>query len=95
MGRWALLVIILAGCAKHATDEVDRARCERLRGHLVDLRVAELGELHVDVAKHRAALQQALGDDFVSTCLASVTSEQMKCALAAGDSASASSCTSK
>jgi len=74
---------------------VDRARCEQLRRHLVDLRLADLGTLEVDVAAHRTAIENALGDAFVTSCQQSITVVQMTCALAAKNSALASTCTSR
>lgn len=46
----------------------------------------------IDVAPHRAALKQALGEQFESNCLKSVTVDQLKCALAAKSSGAVTEC---
>jgi hypothetical protein len=92
------MVLWLVSCASH-DDVVDAEKCARLRAHVVDVRVADLGKLKdqagapVDVAAHRAALERSLGDGFVAECLRTVTATQMKCALAANSSESAAACT--
>ncbi|HEX5076058.1 MAG TPA: hypothetical protein VFW03_22785, partial [Gemmatimonadaceae bacterium] len=42
------------------------AACQRLRDHVVDVRVAEI---HQDREAHRTALRTALGARFVTECL--------------------------
>ena len=46
----------------------------------------------IDVAPHRAALNQALGERFASNCLETVTTDQLKCALAANSSDAVTEC---
>ena len=101
--QWGSVLLCCAlglglGCASH--DEVDRAKCERFRDHMIDLRLEQnsgakdsLGQ-PIDLAPHRAALKQALGDGFLASCEKTLTPKQLECALAAKDSAAASSCTS-
>jgi hypothetical protein len=80
----------LAGCTSSEDGAAaSRKRCVTLRDHLVELRLQGAG---VDeVAAHRAAMQQALGDRFVEQCMA-LPPKQIACALAAKDTASATSC---
>lgn len=47
-----------------------------------------------EVAGHRAAMQQALGDSYIANCMKSVTSRQLTCALAANDATSMTACLS-
>ena len=96
--RVSLLLGLVVGCTSH--DEVERTKCERLRDHVVDLRLEQnagakdsLGQ-PIDLAPHRAALKQALGGEFVASCEKTLTPKQLECALAAKDSAAASACTS-
>jgi hypothetical protein len=86
-----LFGVWLLGCASSKDDDdVDKARCGELREHLIDLRLK--GMTDADVAAHRTALQQAMGDDFIASCQRSVTSSQMKCTLGAVDSEAAEAC---
>ncbi len=45
-----------------------------------------------EVANHRAALQQALGEPYIANCVKNVASRQLTCALAASDAASLTAC---
>jgi hypothetical protein len=54
------------GCTSDAGDaERSTTACERLRNHVVDLRVSEI---HQDQEAHRTALRRALGSSFVAQC---------------------------
>ena len=46
-----------------------------------------------EIAAHRRALSQALGEGFVSSCEKTLSQHQIDCALAATDSAAAAGCT--
>jgi hypothetical protein len=46
-----------------------------------------------EIEAHRRALSQALGNDFVSSCEATLSPHQIDCALAATDSSAAARCT--
>jgi hypothetical protein len=46
------------------------------------------------VEAHHAAMKQALGKDFVASCQQTLSAAQVKCVLAANDSAAASACSS-
>jgi hypothetical protein len=64
------LTFALAGAAFGCTADVDDAErgttaCERLRDHVIDLRVSEIQQ---DREAHRTALRRALGRDFVAQC---------------------------
>jgi len=53
--RWVAVSVvwIAAACASHADDDsVDRAKCERLRDHLVDLRLAGLAHPQRSTTSH-------------------------------------------
>jgi len=87
---WVLLAVV-AGCADHGT--VDREGCARLRDHVVDLRVADAAsELGTDVAQHRRALNQALGEDFIASCVRSMSYEQLECSLKLSSLADSGNC---
>jgi hypothetical protein len=93
-GRVMVAVLLVFGaCASR--DEDGRAptkKCEQLRDHLVDLRLADAAG--VDREAHRKVMRQAMGDEFIASCTSSLSSAQVKCALAAGDLKSAESCSS-
>ena len=105
---------MLVACTDHGDIAESKERlCERLRDHVIDLRVsqsvaptpsaqefARIGEKRPaqqqlnDSDRHRAAMKQALGEEYVSTCAATLTSEQVVCSLNANDTASIVSCQS-
>lgn len=89
----AVVAIVLCACSggdDEATAASRQARCERLRDHVIDLRLASA--TNVDVAAHRQAMRQALGDDFVTACTGTMTEAQVDCALAAADSDAVTAC---
>ena len=45
-----------------------------------------------DIDGHRVALKQALGREYIDSCLANLTQEQLDCSLTAKDSAGITSC---
>src|SRR5262249_29946259 len=88
MGRWrclrALALVLVVGCtASHDDDPASRDACERLRSHIIDVRLAGMTE--VDVAAHRAAFESSLGDAFIESCGRALTVRQARCALEASD----------
>lgn len=88
---WAsALALYLSGCSDTHSIEVDREHCEKLRDHMIDLRVAS-ATAGVDVKAHRAAMEEALGDQFVDSCELLSPSE-LECSLHARDLASAAAC---
>lgn len=88
-----MFVFALASASCGSGDETEAAtarQCEQLREHLVELR---LQGANIDVAAHRAAIKQSLGENFVDTCTAQMTRDQVRCALAASDAPDALECT--
>jgi hypothetical protein len=85
-----VLLGVVAACSSASDVEVDREHCTKLREHLVDLRLQ--GATGVDVQAHRTAMREALGDRFVDTCQAQLTSDELQCSLRARDLASAVAC---
>lgn len=91
MYRIAFVVVALAACGRDTDDNaVSEQRCERLRDHVVDVRLASA--TGVEREPHRRAMRQALGKDFVSSCVGSLTDAQVQCALKAPDSAAIAAC---
>lgn len=97
--RWSIVVRVLAGallavaCSSSSGIEVDRKHCERLRDHLVDLRLDSVPK-DVDVKAHRAAMKQALGEKFIEGCMDHATVSDLECGLKASDLATATACKS-
>jgi len=92
----ALLSLGGLGCGATVDDPVTEARqrCTDLRDHVVDLRLKDIADPAVDVAAHRAAMTQALGDHFVDSCLKDLSEKQMNCVLTASDTQSVTDCSS-
>lgn len=90
----------MIACSSNSENDVDRRKCEQFRDHVLDVQLAGIDKTTdshggtVDVDAHRAAMKQALGEDFVATCQKKLTAAQLKCALAATDSAAVSGCAS-
>jgi hypothetical protein len=116
---WIGIALALASCSStQDPDEAARKRCEQLSDHLIDLRLADVGQDRtiplprirmpppgsldrpvidvppppVDLAAHRAAMEQALGARFVGTCTSKMTVELVHCALEAKTSAAVAAC---
>ena len=91
---FVVIAIVVSGCTASAEDQAVGARqhCVDLRDHLVDIRLKDVADPAVDVAAHRAAMQQALGDHFVVSCLKDLSETQAKCVMAATDSESVTAC---
>jgi hypothetical protein len=79
------------GGGDHTETEAEQTACERLRDHLVELRLADASG--VDLAAHREAMRSALGEGFIAGCQ-SMPEQQIECALDAPDLETAASCTS-
>jgi hypothetical protein len=97
MRRWrvgALALLMIASCSS-SNDK--RGRCERLRDHVVELRLHGVttagaqGDPARILAAHRAALKRALGDDFIGRC-ERLSSEEVECGIAASDHTSLLAC---
>lgn len=92
MRRAAGVVAVLLWVACASSEEGERAkakRCELARDHLVDLRLAGT---QADVQAHRAAITNALGSGFTEQCIATLSRDQIDCALAAKEATRALSC---
>lgn len=85
----AALVALLTACGAASNDPVSRQDCERLRDHVVELRMQSVT---ADRGQHRTALRATLDDTFISSCVESTTADHLKCVLAAKDSDSLVSC---
>jgi hypothetical protein len=72
-------------------QETAHKRCLALRDHLIDLRLSG-AEQSVDVAAHREAMKQALGETFIETCQQQVSADEASCELSATDLEAASAC---
>lgn len=89
------LVVMLAFAGCTSSDKSERAtaaQCERVRDHLVELRVVGT---QADASAHRDAIKDALGTRFTDECVATVDRGQIDCSLAAKDATSALSCIQK
>lgn len=85
-----LVVMCAAGCAHDET--VDRRSCEKLRDHLIDVRVSTDGKADADAPQHREAMKAALGDDFVDNCERTMSVDQLHCAMRATDLGATADC---
>jgi hypothetical protein len=95
MWKRAGLLLLIGACGTCGTDEehdspTPSTPCERLRDHLVELRMADVRG--VDVEPHREAMKQAMGSTFLTTCAKDITSSQLGCAMASSDLVSAGQC---
>ncbi|HVG87239.1 MAG TPA: hypothetical protein VM820_22140 [Vicinamibacterales bacterium] len=72
-----MLLVTAAACADDS-DHITRRDCERLRDHVVGLR---LERVTVDREQHKAALVASLGDGFIDACLTSITPTGLRCRL--------------
>ena len=91
----AAILGLALGCTASADDpSVEaRQRCTDLRDHVVDLRLNDVGDPGVDLAAHRAAMQQALGDHFIDGCMNDLSEAQKTCVTSATDSQALAACT--
>lgn len=89
-----VLLALVASCGgdDDAESSTHKTPCERLRDHLIDLRLADAKG--VDQAAHRDAMKQSMGTDFLESC-AKLDSSQVDCALDAPDTMSASACATR
>lgn len=94
MRRYLVVLALIASCG--GDDDADAVAretpCERLRDHLIDLRLADAK--HVDQAAHRDAMKQAMGGDFLASC-AKLDRAEIDCALDAPDATTASACATR
>lgn len=86
------LLVFVLGCGTEEADSpesVPTTRCERLREHLVDLRLA--GVESIDKEAHRKIHIDAMGNEFLTAC-GTMSDATITCALEAPDSAGAVAC---
>jgi hypothetical protein len=94
--RVALMVLFAsfaASCTGGADIEPPDKQCERMREHLIDVKLADAME--VDRGAHAAAMRSALGSDFVSRCVETMSDKQRECVLKAVDSAATNACVAR
>ena len=89
MRALVLVVICTVACAQQGNATPSREQCQRLRSHVVELRLAGVSVAGTD--SHRDALTRALGDEFVDKCQ-QLSMREVTCALAAKDSVSVTAC---
>jgi hypothetical protein len=87
---WVCVAFAVTSGACSSNDDEVAMRCDRLRRHVVELRVQTLPK--ADRAAHAAALDRALGDRFIADCKA-MTAKQRDCALASSETSEFASCT--
>ncbi len=89
-----VLLALVASCGGDDDPELSprETPCERLRDHLIDLRLADAK--HVDQAAHRDAMTQAMGGDFLASC-EKLDSSEIECVLDAPDTTSATACATR
>ena len=76
-------LVMVASCGGNDDQEISEATpCERLREHLIDLRLAEA--MHVDKDAHREAFRTAMGADFLASC-SKLDEDAVTCAISAAD----------
>ncbi len=91
--RINLILILALAVACTSVDPGDaRQRCADLRDHVVELRLGDVGNPDVDLAAHRAAMQQALGEPFVERCVSELSEPQIHCAMSATESQAVAAC---
>ena len=89
-----VLLALVASCGGEDEPESSprETPCERMRDHLIDLRLADAQ--HVDHAAHRDAMKQAMGGAFLASC-AKLERSQIDCVLDAPDTTSATACATR
>ena len=94
MRKILLVLILVAACGEDqdVAETAELTRCERLRDHLIDLRLAEA--TNVDKDAHREAMRNALGTSFLGEC-ARMPESDRDCALEATDTNAAAACSSR
>jgi hypothetical protein len=95
MKQLAFVLLFMCGCSGEesgeASDQAPLTRCEQMRAHLVDLRLA--GVVSIDKEAHREAHIAAMGSGFLAAC-DKLPEQAVTCALEASDSASVVACSS-
>lgn len=89
MRRVVVTVALIFACGDDRPDAKPETRCEQLREHLIDLRLADA--MHVDKDAHREALRGSMGNEFLTSC-AKLSDQVVACGLTASDSTTAAAC---
>jgi hypothetical protein len=93
VGRFASIGIVVVFAFSCSSDDdaetTRRSRCLRLRDHVIELRLVTQTNAR---EKHRAAMRDALGEEFVSHCESEITSDRLNCMLSAKDHDTVSKC---
>lgn len=90
MKTFLFALVIAAGC--RGAEDGETTPCQRLRDHLIDLRLNETNSNKVDHGAHRKAMKRSLGDNFLRGCEQTITTTKLRCALDATDSTAATAC---
>ncbi len=92
MRKILAVLILVAACGDDQDIETpELSRCEQLRDHLIDLRLADTAR--VDKDAHRVAMRNALGKSFLDEC-ARLPEREIDCAFEATDSSTVAACSS-
>lgn len=91
MRKILLVLVAIAACGDDQAEAPQLSRCEQFREHVIDLRLATA--TNVDADAHREVMRNALGPSFLDEC-ARMPEDELECALAAGDAATAVACAS-
>jgi hypothetical protein len=90
-----LAAILLAASCDSSDGDADREECDRLVDHLVDMQVRDSADRdphrQAELARHRAALRDAIHERVVTDCLARPAAHT-DCALRAHTSAALKEC---
>ena len=85
-------------CSSTDEDTGEQARrpttseCSKLREHVIDARYA--GDRSAEATANKTVLRDALGAAFLHSCQQTLTYGQVRCAMAASDSAGIAGCSS-
>lgn len=90
---WVVFAVCSCGGGEDPGETEDRARyCERMRDHMVALRLADATGIDRDA--YRTLMRDALGTDFIARCSSTMSLAQIDCVLEAPDAAAAAACSS-
>lgn len=85
---WAF-ALHLAACGAGEPESVEN-RCERVRDRMVALEIPLADPDREALAR---VMKRAMGDQFIASCIRSMTEKQRDCVFAAADSKTAFACT--
>ena len=88
--RWSALALTLTlACGGSDDERAEVTPCERMRDHLVELRLTSVTD---DRDEHREVLRRALGAEFIESCERSMSDDQVSCIVNADEAAEAAAC---